>query len=550
MSAEDGRGARRTRVLAILLFVASAAYFASYALVGLYDDEGYLLEGVTRVLDGQVIYRDFHHTYAPGRFYLFAALFKVFGEDLVVVRATWVALRALIVVLAWLLARRLVAGPLAWAPPLALLAVPGPWHKSFFHLFLVATTLAGVSLFERGGRGRSFAAGVVLGLALLFRQDVGIAASCAFGLVLAAEGLRARRGGAAAPGVSVPLLAAGLAALLAPAIAYFTAERALGPLISKVLLAGLRDNRANELPFPSLLPIVPPGAPDSASVAALLSLKALYYVPPATFAGYGVFLLLRSIRRRALPLPREALLLLLGGSALLQVAARSDIPHLLQAIGMVYFVWAIALAGLARRAPARASSAVAAALALAIPAALSASLALVSSVAEGRGRAGYLQEAGVIVPHDNATGSRLLVREGPREWVHLPHAQVLVTPEEAAGLREIGQFLDERTKPGDYILSIPGFQLVYFLFDRKNPTAFPHVRRAFDTPEEEASYIADIDRRGTRYILFSDWTLDVRHPERRFSVYANTTMDWITEHYQPVKRIGGFLVLERIGGAT
>ena len=104
---------------------------------GINDDEGYMLGGVTRILDGQVPYRDFHHTYAPGRFYLVAALFRLFGEDLLVVRALWVVLRVAVVLLAWAAARRLLPRPEAAAVALMLIVAPGPWHKSFFHLFLI-----------------------------------------------------------------------------------------------------------------------------------------------------------------------------------------------------------------------------------------------------------------------------------------------------------------------------------------------------------------------------------------------------------------------------
>jgi hypothetical protein len=546
-------GTRRARVLALLLFAASAAYFASYARIGLYDDEGYLLEGVTRILDGQVIYRDFHHTYAPGRFYLFAGLFKLFGQDLLVVRATWVVLRAAIVVLAWLVGRRLIAGSLAWAPALALAAAPGPWHKSFFHLFLLVSLLAGAALFERGGAKRSFATGLLLALALLFRQDVGIVACASVALYLACDGLAARRSGRRTGArVSLSWLAAGLAVPIVPTLLYFGAEGALGPMLEKVLLAGARDNLTNQLPFPALLPVVPANAPDAGAAIALLFTKAIYYLPPVTFAAYAAFLAARAIRRRALPAAGEFLLALLGGAALLQVMGRSDIPHLLQAIGLVYFVWAIALAALTARLPAAARALrtpLAVGLALLFPAALTGGFALVARAIERPACEQYLRRAEVTIPDENGTGARVSIRSGERVRLDVPRARVDVAPSLASGVQEIGRFLDERTEPGDYFLTIPGFQSLYFLFDRRNPTAFPHVRRAFDSPEEEAAYIADIDRHGTRYILFLDDPFDGR-PERRFRAFAPSAMQWIVAHYKPVKTVGSYVFLERIDGAT
>jgi hypothetical protein len=532
----------RNLLVGVALFVASAAYFASYARVGLYDDEGYLLEGVTRVLDGQVIYRDFHHTYAPGRFYMFAALFRLFGEDLLVVRAAWVLMRAGIVVLAWLFARRLVTGAFAWIPPLALLALPGPWHKSFFHLFLIATALAGTVLFTRGGRGASFWTGALVGVAILFRQDVGVAAAIAIG----AYRLLRRRDAA---NVSAMLLIAGCAAVLALPTLYFASQHALGAAAEKMFIAGARDNRTNEIPFPPLVPLVPAGAPDARAVFALLFTKALYYLAPLSFAVYAAALGAQWLRRRVAPAPGAFFLLLLGSAGLVQVAARSDIPHLLQAIGLVYSVWAIALA---RAVPAQGSLRLAApALALLVPAVLTLGAASFARTAESPRGAGYLAAAGVMIPAENATGARVALQPARRVRLDLPRARVDVPARQAEVVREAGRFLEEHTAPHDYFLTLPGYQLLYFLFDRRNPTAFPHVRRALDSREEEDAYIADIERHDTRYIFFQEIAIDGR-PERRFAVYAERVMNWIVEHYRPLSQIGdpasglAFLVLERI----
>lgn len=550
MSAEEPRAprtfltARRTLLVGILLFVASAAYFASYARIGLYDDEGYLLEGVTRVLDGQVIYRDFHHTYAPGRFYMFAALFRLFGENLLVVRAVWVAMRAGIVVLAWLLARRVAGGPCVWIAPLALLAAPGPWHKSFFHFFLLATALAASALFARGGRRASFWTGALVAVALLFRQDVGVFAAAAIGLYWLLH--RAAPG----PRVSAPLLVAGFAAVAALPLAYFASQNALGPLVAKVFFAGVRDNRTNELPFPQLFPLVPAGAPGASAAAALLFVKALYFAPPVSFAIFGAALAAGALRRRALPPPAPFFLMILGSAGLTQVIARSDLPHLLQAIGLVYCVWASAAARAARALPARAAVAASVAAAALAPAILTLGFFWLARTSESPAGAAFLTGAGVMVTAENATGARVSLQRVERTRLDLPRARVDVPRAQAAIVGEAGRFLEDHTAPGDYFLTLPGYQLLYFLFDRRNPTEFPHVRRAFDSQEEEDRYLADIDRRGTRYIFFQEIAIDGRD-ERRFAVYARRSMEWIVERYHPVKQIGepraglSFLVLER-----
>src|SRR5882762_5180264 len=49
-------------------------------------DEGIILSNVMRVLDGEMIHRDFFTVYGPAQFYIIAGAFKVFGENFLVTR--------------------------------------------------------------------------------------------------------------------------------------------------------------------------------------------------------------------------------------------------------------------------------------------------------------------------------------------------------------------------------------------------------------------------------------------------------------------------------
>ncbi len=73
-----------------------------------WGDEGYFANAALRILDGQVLYRDFQHNYPPGRMYSLALLIEVFGRDLAVVRIFWCVLHAGAVALSLLVARRLI----------------------------------------------------------------------------------------------------------------------------------------------------------------------------------------------------------------------------------------------------------------------------------------------------------------------------------------------------------------------------------------------------------------------------------------------------------
>src|SRR5216683_394039 len=75
------------RVTPLLVFLFSVAYLCAFLRYSsLEPDEGILLQGAQRILDGQVPYRDFFSFYTPGSFYFVAAVFKVFGDAFVVAR--------------------------------------------------------------------------------------------------------------------------------------------------------------------------------------------------------------------------------------------------------------------------------------------------------------------------------------------------------------------------------------------------------------------------------------------------------------------------------
>ena len=66
-------------------------------------DEGLILSGSTRVLSGDVPYRDFFGEYGPAQFYILAALFKLFGPSVLVERLWDLLIRSCTVLVIYLL---------------------------------------------------------------------------------------------------------------------------------------------------------------------------------------------------------------------------------------------------------------------------------------------------------------------------------------------------------------------------------------------------------------------------------------------------------------
>lgn len=172
------------------LALAAALYFSLSCTVTLeWVDEGQLVYQSWLVSQGAVPHREFQHVYGPAMYLLNGLLFRIFGSDLLVIRLSLVALKAIISVLVYLAARR-VASPL-----FALLAFVstvivwgGPWwvfNTPYASHYALALVLFGMLLYLRnGGRSGALLAGVCCGLAAAFKQTTGLFALLSLALCL------------------------------------------------------------------------------------------------------------------------------------------------------------------------------------------------------------------------------------------------------------------------------------------------------------------------------------------------------------------------------
>ncbi len=529
----------------MIVFLLGLVYFVSFMRYGLPYDEGYLLDGVERIMEGQVIYRDFHHTYAPGRFYLLGAVFAVAGKHILAERMVFVLLQALKCMLAFLIVRKITGSKYAYLAPLLIISAPGPWHKVFFSSVGLLSVYAVMNAFRRDALSWYLLAGIVAGTCAVFRQDAaGFAVIGAAAAVVAFHVVEKRDAG----GIFTRWLwlAAGACAVIGAVFLWFHSRGALGAMLHKIAVEGMKDNMTNRIPYP------PPGAVggiDRTYLSYVFPVKVLFYLPPVVYAvsaWVAVRLAITSGREK------YASMICLVVSAVLafnQAAWRSDLSHLLQSLQYVFvlipiLLWAadlslrkrlggVALAG---------SRAVMAAVPLACV--LLGTVSTVSAVGDAE-MARRFREEGISVGGTEYVGS-FLVTVGNDTLLDSERAPVYVMPAEAVFFSALKRFLDANTAPGDYVLAVPQLQVIYFLFDRRNPTRYAHYRRALE-PEEERQYIEDIRRHGTEYILLTESPSAGRLGDTReaFSEYAATVRNYILENYSPADRIGSVIVLRR-----
>jgi len=95
------------RYIALIIFLLSFLYLCIFRRYSWVDpDEGIILQGAQRILNGQVLYRDFFSFFTPGSYYFIALVFRIFGDSYLVAHTALAFVGAAFSPITYLLARR------------------------------------------------------------------------------------------------------------------------------------------------------------------------------------------------------------------------------------------------------------------------------------------------------------------------------------------------------------------------------------------------------------------------------------------------------------
>ena len=496
-------------------------------------DEGYLAWGSQRVMDGQVIYRDFHRNYPPGIYYLFASLFSLFGSDFMLTRIVSLVFLCAICSISYLLLRPIVPPWLAIWAALVPVLIQSPVHKMFVPLSAIGgLVLCKWSLKGNSGGWRPIWLGLGAGFIALFRQDAAgfawmiIAGSAAVKAVSDVAGLRVDMRRAALRLLAYWLkLAVGSAAVWIPlAVALAAAGGALNDMFEQLIMGGLRDNARMGIPFPDLAMTWAKGISFQMRVE-----TALFYFPVAVATAGLLLAMWRALRRSAGGWPflgQLSLMTLLMHSAFLQ---RSDLPHLKQIIVLPVLVLAL-LAGeclgwIRKARPGPLSGTVG----WVLIAVLLGWLAVASWWGYETDLARAYRENGMAVQLDE------------------PKARFMVSKTRLKLVNEIAAKIRELTSPGDPIFVAPYAPMFYFLTDRINPTRYDVLfPGAVSSVEVQREIIGDMESAGVKVVVIRDIEWDGKK-ERRFARYAPVITKYLESRYREVLKTGKWAVLVKKG---
>jgi hypothetical protein len=137
-------------------------------------DEAIYLHHATRMLHGELIYRDYDHFTFPGTDVLYTLLFRVFGVRMWIPDAMLIVLGTCLLWLTASVSRKVLNGPISLLPALLFICLPFSSYLDATHHWYstVAVTAALLILLEQRTVSRLICAGVLMGIATFFTQSM------------------------------------------------------------------------------------------------------------------------------------------------------------------------------------------------------------------------------------------------------------------------------------------------------------------------------------------------------------------------------------------
>jgi hypothetical protein len=483
-------------------------------------DEGSTAAQALRIINGELIYRDFFTVVTPGSYYTVAWLLQIFGEHLMVLRWTALVTGLLIVLVTMIVARRVMAWP--FAAGAAWMTTVWGWFlvtPNYYSLQAALLALIALACYMQGARGGSakwiVAAGAMTGLTALAKQNVGAYAAVALFASIWVAALfesrwamrtRLRTSTMFIGGICIPVVPALLFLIAAGAWPYLYESWVYYPL------AKYPERFA--LPYPAFFAPLPEHGIFERWVRLVIFLPVIVY--PLTAIA-----MIRAPERRSL-IP----IVLMGLLLLLQSWPRADVAHILFGLQPTFILFAYLLyrgslllsgfpAAGARSHIARRAAATAAML---VP--------LVLLLWNGYKRTDW--EYANYVAH-------LAVDRG---------AGITTIPIEANRINAVTRYLAEHTTPDDPIFVVPWAAGFYFLTDRANPTRTDFM--LFADPELYPCLLSRLEQRPPKYVIYGyTWDVD----EKRFRDYAAPIDQYIRSRYTVESGVDGYEIWRRIEGA-
>ena len=474
-------------------------------------DEGIILQGAVRILRGEIPYRDFFSFYTPGSYYIYAAVFRVFGTSLLVARSVLLAYAALFSGVTYLLARRVSSrlGSILASLFLSLICLPGRFvvvHNWDSTAFALLALYCAVWFLQTSALPCAFLVGLLTGVTTMIGQDYG--AGLVLGLAIAALALyRSERATWGLRHLFATLVGAALPCLAV--VSYFAAHHALVPMLEAWAWPLHHYSEANTMPYgfiqwSTLLDAVPSsGWLERLILFLTFSPTFVVCLLPLMILAVSATVTLRSLRSKTEITP-PARFVILSGAVLLGLflanwaSGRHDFYRMIYLAPLIFFMLPllldarlVALPSLSRLKP------------------LLVLLLLIPFTVFGF----------VMLPPTKIT-KKVVTRRGVVQTLSPENVVPYVQSHEAAG---------------DHLLVYPYLPMYAFLTGTLSPTRFDYLQLGMHTPEQFEEARQELERDGTAPVLFDFTFVGIMShvwPSTPAEALATDPMgDYIMAHY-------------------
>lgn len=470
------------------------------------EDPQIYLMNATRMLEGQMIYRDFFQFTPPGTELLYLALFKLFGTQ------GWIPNAVLVLFglgFAWLsieISKKVVRGPMAFLPGLLFLTLAFRiWFTGSTHnwLSVLAVTAAVAVIIEKRTPVRLAGAGTLCGLASFFTQPRGILAVLGLTVFLAWEKARQRQQWNRFFKDEAYMLMSFFLAIVVPN-AYFIEkvglERFLDCTVRFVVRYFPSDamyNSFNAYTVDLADFLFAPGSWMTYRLPAIGMWLFMHALVPFVYLGFFMRYRREAHTRPEQPWDRLMLLCFVGVFQLIGIASAPSWFRLcaISIPALVILVWWAASPGRFRKTLAGLLWGVALALVIAEP--LERQIGWRACLDLPRGRTAFLE-------HD---------------------------------LYDKSQWLLQHTQPSGFFFRgvFPEF---YFQLSQRNPAKVPYVTPTdFTRPEQVEEVVEALERTRARYVFWSVW-LDVPGYSPPEGDHLGPLRAYLGSHYHVIKIFG------------
>ncbi len=544
---------KRYWIVFFLLVAVVSLYFGPYLNRYMYRDEGNWVYGVERLYNGEIVYRDFFEYIFPGIYFLLLLFYKLFGLNFTAARIPLFMALILAGFLIYLLSKRLKDS--VWFGALCLLfylsiILPG-WDALSHHIFSVTASLLAIYAFcrfiESGYKRKNLIfCGLASALVPFFTQSTGAYVVIAGNVFLILHHLLISKCEASSLGSRLDIkrligqlgiynLVIGLFFL--PVLGFFYAHSALDDMTYHTFTWIMENYKLDTALsyFAEEIPIILMPLTHFSFSALVSSIKEIFigYFQIIGFSLTLAYIGFKSLIKKEYIKSNAHYLLLFGAIGLAVFLASLSNPRDLQIrtmsiVGyMLFFYCCFEFLAIDHTKPRFALS-------------NTIKVTLFSVV---------LLFLTTDLFYDNI--GRSLAYYNNSYKVHTPRGTITADIKTGKHLEELYAIIEQYTAPGEDVFMYYHQSLLYFLFDRHNPTRFNTIDFYY-TPGQMADAITSLKRSKPK-IVFRDDFIRRRGHEVKFSTFFtpeqmrnNPVERYVKAHYRLIKNTGSVEIYVRV----